>query len=96
MAAEPFLDSWRAKAVAGLVLICCCAGLAYLHRADIVGLLGDPARAALPAATGPLADCLARRYGSVDKMLSDNIIDEKTHTLFRQRAEAMCRDKFGK
>jgi len=93
MAGGAFIDSWRARAVAGLVLAGAVASLAYLHRDDIAGLLGEEPVAA--PANGPLADCLAERYGAVDRMRDEGIIDEAKHRLFRQRAEAMCRDRFG-
>ncbi|WP_420403105.1 hypothetical protein [Nisaea sp.] len=93
MAAASFADSWRARAVAGLVLVGALAALAYLHRDDIAGLLGEEPVAA--PANGPLAACLAERYGAVDKMREEGIIDEAKHQLFRRRAEAMCQDRFG-
>ncbi|WP_193184592.1 hypothetical protein [Nisaea sediminum] len=93
MAGGSFIDSWRARAVAGLVLAGAVASLAYLHRDDIAGLTGGQP-VALPA-NGPLAECLAERYGAVDKMREEGIIDEAKHQLFRQRAAAMCQDRFG-
>ncbi|UUX52031.1 hypothetical protein NUH88_10070 [Nisaea acidiphila] len=89
-----FLDSWRARALAGLVLVGAASSLAYLHRGDIAGFLGAPEEKAMPA-NGPLAECLSQRYGAVDKMLQEGIIDEAKHRLFRQRAAAMCQDRFG-
>lgn len=89
-----FLDSWRARAIAGLVLVGAAATLAHLHRDDIAGLLGAPEEEAMPA-NGPLAECLSQRYGAVDKMLEEGIIDEAKHRLFRRRAAAMCQDRFG-
>lgn len=95
MTQKPFIDSWRARAVAGMVMICCCLSLAYLHRADIAVLLGAPDPAQAAAASGPLAECLAERFGAVDKMLSEGLIGEEQHRLFRNRAAAMCQDRFG-
>lgn len=93
MEPTPFVDSWRARLVAGVVLLSAAAVLVYLHREDIATLTGA-APEAVPA-DGPLAECLSQRYAPVDKMLADGIIDEARHQLFRQRAAAMCEDQFG-
>lgn len=94
MAADPFIDSWRARLVAGLVLILSAASLAYIHREDLTVLAGgDPAQA-VPV-NPALAACLTERYGAVDRMLAEGVIDDAKHTLFRQRAAAMCQGRFG-
>ncbi|MEQ8332494.1 hypothetical protein [Nisaea sp.] len=94
MAAEPFIDSRRARLVAGLVLVVAVSMLVYFHRADLRTLAGGRAAPETPA-TPELAACLSERYGSVDRMLADGVIDDVKHTLFRQRAAAMCQDRFG-
>ncbi len=94
MATEPFIDSWRARLVAGLVLILSVASLVYIHREDITMLARGDDAPAMPA-NPELAACLAERYGAVDRMLAEGVIDDAKHTLFKQRAAAMCQDRFG-
>ncbi|WP_028467469.1 hypothetical protein [Nisaea denitrificans] len=94
MASEPFIDSRQARLVAGLVLILSVASLAYIHRDDLTVLTGSDAEPAVPA-NPELASCLSERYGPVDRMLAEGVIDDAKHTLFKQRAAAMCQDRFG-
>ena len=94
MAAEPFIDSWRARLVAGLVVIMAASSLAYIHREDLAMLVRDEAEIVVPA-NPELAKCLSERNGAVDRMLAEGVIDDAKHTLFRQRAAAMCQDRFG-
>lgn len=94
MAAAPFIDSRRARLVAGLVLVVAASTLVYIHRADLKALAGGSATPEKPA-NPELAACLSERYGAVDRMLADGVIDDVKHTLFRQRAAAMCQDRFG-
>ncbi|MEO9901967.1 hypothetical protein [Nisaea sp.] len=94
MTTEPFIDSRRARLVAGLVLILSVASLAYIHREDLTVLKGVDDAPALPA-NPELAACLSERYGAVDRMLAEGVIDDAKHTLFKQRAAAMCQDRFG-
>jgi len=94
MAAEPFIDSRRARFVAGLILVVAGSALVYIHRADLTALAGGSGAPATPA-NPELAACLSERYGAVDRMLADGVIDDVKHTLFRQRAAAMCQDRFG-
>lgn len=94
MTAEPFIDSWRARLVAGLVLILAASSLVYIHREDLAVRARDEAESVVPA-NPELAQCLSERNGAVDRMLAEGVIDDAKHTLFKQRAAAMCQDRFG-
>lgn len=94
MASELFIDSWRARLVAGLVLVLAASSLVYIHREDLTLLARGEPETVVPA-NPELAGCLSERYGAVDRMLAEGVIDEAKHTLFKQRAAAMCQDRFG-
>jgi hypothetical protein len=81
-----FLDRPVARLVALAVLLACVAALAWLHRADLF-----PARFAQQAADDPFALCFAGRAAEIDRMVSEGLIDQARATLFKTRAEAMCR-----
>lgn len=94
MATEHFIDSWRARLVAGLILIMSAASLVYSHREDITLFARGDDAPELPA-NPELAACLSERHGAVDQMRAEGVIDESKHTLFKQRATAICQDRFG-
>lgn len=64
----------------------CVAGLAWLHRADLW-----PARFGPQAADDPFTRCFAERAAEIDGMVGDGLIDQERATLFKSRAQAMCR-----
>ena len=77
-------------AALGIVLLVG-AALAWMHRDDLF----PPERAAKPAGNPAFTRCLADRVDDIEQMLKENVIDEERATLFRGRAEAMCRDTTG-
>lgn len=82
-----FLDRPPARALAVLCFLLAAAGLAYIHRED---LLGPRAVAAKPE-TGPFAACMAERMAAIDAMAREGAVKAEQEALFRSRAEAMCR-----
>jgi hypothetical protein len=81
-----FLDRPIARLAALGVALLCVAGLAWLHRADLW-----PARFAPQAADDPFTRCFAERVAEIDGMVNEGLIDQARATLFKSRAEAMCR-----
>jgi hypothetical protein len=84
-----FLDRPAARVVALIVLLLCVASLAYLHRNDI---FPKPESVAAAAEGDPAAPCIEERFADIEKMLTDGTIENAQADLFKQRAEAMCRD----
>jgi hypothetical protein len=82
----PFLD----RPIARWVALCCAAVsialLLFIHRND---LFPGP-EAASPADTAFLA-CVSERHGQIDEMLRDGVVSDSRATLFKTRAEALCR-----
>jgi hypothetical protein len=76
------------KAVAVATMIGSVALVAYHHRDDLLpseaGPPVDPAEAAF-------LECMDKRGGDIDAMVADGVIGEDQATLFKTRAEAMCR-----
>lgn len=91
-----FLDRPAARLLALLVIVLCGAALAYLHRNDLRP--AAPAGAAdesAGSAAEPATPCIDQRFGEIDAMVTDGIIDNDKAVLFKQRAEAMCRATHG-
>jgi hypothetical protein len=85
--APHFLDRPAARVAAVLCFLLAAAGLAYMHRED---LLGAPAEAGKPEA-GLFAACMAERGAAIDAMVREGAVKGEQEALFRSRAEAMCR-----
>ena len=85
--APHFLDRPAARVLAVFCFLLAAAGLAYMHRED---LLGGPAEAGKPEA-GPFAACMAERGAAIDAMVREGAVKAEQAAMFRSRAEAMCR-----
>jgi len=84
------LEGRAARIVALGVFGLCAAILGYMHREDIF-----PPEAAEDAALNPeFVACRDKRVATVDKMLSDGVIQEQQHKQFTERAVSICADKF--
>ncbi len=88
---RPFLDRPAARGVALTVILLCGACLAYLHRDDLFPTPKDAA----PDDGDPAAACIEERFAGIDGMVTDGTIKISEAELFKQRAEAMCRDTQG-
>jgi hypothetical protein len=86
-ASAHFLDRPAARVLAVFCFLLAAAGLAYIHRED---LLGASEVAAKPE-TGPFAACMAERGAAIDAMVRDGAVKAEQAALFRSRAESMCR-----
>jgi hypothetical protein len=84
--APAFLDRPVARLLALGVALLCVAGLAWLHRTDLL-----PAAAAPETANDPFARCLAERSAQIDGMVAEGVVDTGQANQFKSRAEAMCR-----
>ncbi len=87
-----FLDRPAARVAALLVALAAVAGLAWIHRDDLVA--GDAERA-MAAEDRAFADCYAKRAQDIDAMAAEGTVNAEQATLFKSRAEAMCRDATG-
>lgn len=85
--APHFLDRPAARALAVLCFFLAAAGLAYIHREDLLG----PRAAAAKPESGPFAACMAERTAAIDAMAREGAVKAEQEALFRSRAEAMCR-----
>ena len=95
MATKPersFLDGPGARVVALLCLLGSASVLAYLHREQLWPAAEAPAQSAEEAA---YLACVDERAAHIDKMLKDGVVKEAQASLFRSRAEALCRDQTG-
>jgi len=80
------LDRPAARLAALGVFLCAALFLAWTHRGDLMPAQAEAAR----AADDPVALCLARRAGDIDRMRADGVIDDGQAALFKTRAEALC------
>lgn len=53
----------------------------------------DPAAAPANPAAAAYLECRAERYADIDGMKADGVITQAQETLFRQRADALCRSR---
>jgi hypothetical protein len=91
-----FLDRPAARLLALLVIILCGAFLAYLHRNDLRPLIGEGSSpGAIDTADDPASICMQQRFGEIDGMVDEGVIDAQQADLFKHRAEAMCRSTTG-
>ncbi len=84
-----FLDRPAARIVALIVLLLCAASFAYLHRGSLAPASEETADL---AETDSAAACIEMRFADIDQMIEDSVIEDPQAELFKQRAEAMCRD----
>jgi len=84
-----FLDRPAARIVALIVLLLCAASFAYLYWGSLAPASEETADL---AKTDPAADCIEMRFADIDQMIKDSVIEDPQAELFKQRAEAMCRD----
>lgn len=75
-----------------IVFLLCAGSLAYLHRDD---LWPRPEKTAAIADGDPAAPCIEERFAGIDTMVEEGTIETEQAELFKQRAEAMCRDMAG-
>lgn len=83
---RPFLDRPIARVLAGVVFLACVGALVYLERERLGQVAADQS-----AADDPVARCFAERAAEIDRMVAENTIDDAQASLFKTRAEAMCR-----
>ena len=60
--------------------------LAYLHRDDLF-----PSERKASPEEAAFARCMAERAAGIDEMVRQQVITAEQETLFRGRAEALCR-----
>ena len=81
-----FLDRPAARVLALLCFALSIALLAYIHWDDLF-----PTAAPETAGDDLFARCFAERAAGIDNMREEGVIDEAQETLFKSRAEALCR-----
>lgn len=88
----PGSQSWLDGLTPRLVAVALCLGalafLAYLHREDLL-----PDEQTQAEGNSAFAACTAQRYGEIDKMRQDDLINDTQVDQFKARAEAMCWDQ---
>lgn len=80
-----------ARVIAVLVMIASAGVIAWHHRADLMPAPAapiDPAEAAYQA-------CITERGAGIDKMQADGTISADQATMFKSRADALCRSQAG-
>lgn len=87
-----FLDRPAARELALIIILLCGVCVIYLHRDDF---WPHPENAADIAKGGPAAPCIEKRFTDIDNMMADGTIEMAQVQLFKQRAEAMCRETQG-
>jgi hypothetical protein len=81
-----WLDGLSARIVALLVAAASGGVLAYLHRNE---LFSTPLK--LSPEEAAFKQCMGPRLADIDEMVRQKIITADQETLFRERAEALCR-----
>lgn len=95
---QAFLDRPAARALALLVVILCGGLLAFLHRGELFhagGSSGDERASEGVADADPAAPCITERFADIDGMVEEGVVDSTQASLFKERAEAMCRATTG-
>lgn len=86
----PFPDRPAARWLALSVIVLCVAVLGYWHRDDLF-----PPMVETTVIDDPAIACMNRRFAEIDVMLEEGSIETPQADLFKQRAEAMCRQIAG-
>ena len=86
------LDRPAARWVAVAVAIAALAALATIHRADLLAWVAGPAA----SADDPIARCVAGHHATIDQGVREGVFKAEQATLFKSRAEALCRATVGK
>lgn len=81
-----WLDGPSARVVALLVAAAAGAILGYLHRHDLF-----PTARKVSLEELAFKQCVGPRLADIDEMVRQKIITADQETLFRERAEALCR-----
>lgn len=81
-----FLDSPLARLLAVGVAVASVALLLYINRADFL-----PASEVVSAEDNAYQACVNERHGQIDEMIRDGVVDDAQASLFKSRAEALCR-----
>ena len=81
-----WVDGRAARVVAVLVAAAAGAVLAYIHRDDLL-----PTERKISPAEAAFEQCMAERAAGIDEMVRQQVITVEQETLFRARAEALCR-----
>jgi hypothetical protein len=81
-----WLDRPSARAVALLVAAVAGAILGYLHRGDLF-----PTAHKVSPEEVAFKQCIGPRLADIDEMVRQKVITADQETLFRERAEALCR-----
>jgi hypothetical protein len=82
------LDSRAARVVAVLVAAATAGLLAYIHRDD---LFPAERKASTSPQEAAFLHCMAERVAGIEQMVREQAITTEQETLFRSRAEALCR-----
>lgn len=96
MAKTPFLDRPAARVLAALVIFLCGALLTFIHQDDVLPALGlRELPVADDASADPAAPCIEQRFAEIDAMMDEGLVKAEQASMFKQRAEAMCRSTEG-
>jgi hypothetical protein len=87
---ESVLDRPAARLVAFGVVALVIATLGYIHWDDVF-----PVEAGTAAANDPAAPCIAQRTADIEAMRAESTISAEQASLFKTRAEALCRAQAG-
>jgi hypothetical protein len=85
----PALDRPLARGLALLLCVGCIALLVWIERERLF----PSEDAAGP--DNPAQACMAERFGQIDRMVAEGVIETAQAELFKSRAAAMCQDTVG-
>lgn len=83
-----FLDSKAARGLAVLVFLGCVAALGAIHRDDLF----PESQAQATGTEDVFGKCFAQRKADIANMEKQGVVKPAQAKLFRNRAEALCRD----
>jgi hypothetical protein len=96
LAKKHFLDRLAARILAALIILLCGTLLTYIHRDDVLLVLGlQEASVADDASTDPASACIEQRFADIGGMVGEGIVKAEQALMFKKRAEAMCRSTEG-
>ena len=87
---QSWIDRPTARWVAFSVFVAMLILLGVIHR----DYLCTQPKNRTSAANTDYVLCLNERGSTIDQMIDEGVIDEKQATLFKTRADALCRTKF--